>query len=253
MSSSLDIDALAAVPDWGGVDEENLLPSGGPSGNMGDSVDVTFTRGDVKRYYVGQSVDVFFSESGAVQRCSVASLQAGWQVIAFVDTHYDDLFKRLTEVVNSRLPQRERVALTLWHAAKDDLFGRYHNKSALYERLRQNGLKSTYEAFMSWFNGEDSILAPQQYDEFEVVASECETYSKAPALLPGTFEAVQHDRGRNRAAGKVLRRFLRAAVSGDDYDDALESACKLDTALGDVLAAVEVLEVHSVSVIQRRN
>lgn len=214
-------------------------------------MEVTFTRGDVERYYASQSVDVFFAESGAVQRHPVASLQPGWQVIAFVDARYDSLFKRLTEVVNSRLSAQERVALHLWQAAKDELISRYHYKSALYERLRQKGLKSTYEAFMSWFNGEDGVLAPQQFGEFEVVARECATYGKAPAMLASTFEAVQHERGRNRAAGKVLRRFLRAAVSGDDYDDALESASNLDTALGDVLAAVEVLEVHSVRVIQR--
>ena len=251
MSSSLDIDALATVLDWSGVDEENPLEYGDMSAQMGDAVEVTFARGDVGHYYASQSVDVFFAESGAVQRRSVASLQPSWQVIAFVDARYDSLFKRLTEVVSSRLPQRERVALTLWHTAKSELFGRYHNKSALYERLCQKGLKLTYEAFMSWFNSEDGVLAPQQFDAFELVARECETYSKAPALLVPTFEAVQHERGRNRAAGKVLRRFLRAVVSGDDYDDALESARKLDTALGDVLGAVEVLEVQSVRVIPR--
>jgi hypothetical protein len=121
----------------------------------------------------------------------------------------------------------------------------------LYEQLCQKGLKLTYGAFMSWFNSEDGVLAPQQFDAFELVARECETYSKAPAFLVPTFEAVQHERGRNRAAGKVLRRFLRAIVSGDDYDDVLESARKLDTALGDVLGAVEVLEVQSVRVIPR--
>lgn len=251
MSSSLDIDALATVMDLGDVDEESSLQYEDMPAQMGDAVEVTFTRGDVGHYYASQSVDVFFAESGAVQRRSVASLQPSWQVIAFVDARYDSLFKRLTEVVNSRLPQSERVALNLWHTAKSELFVRYHNKSALYERLCQKGLKLTYEAFMSWFNSEDGVLAPQQFDAFELVARECETYSKTPAFLVPTFEAVQHERGRNRAAGKVLRRFLRAIVSGDDYDDVLESARKLDTALGDVLGAVEVLEVQSVRVIPR--
>ncbi|RQP38380.1 DISARM anti-phage system protein DrmE domain-containing protein [Burkholderia ubonensis] len=252
MSAGLDIDALIADLEWDGVHEENLPQGhGGMPAQTGDAVEVTFASGDIQRYYASQSVDVFFAESGAVRRHPVASLQPGWQVIAFVDVRYDSLFNRLTEVVSSRLSVRERVALNLWQAAKDALIGRYRYKSELYERLREKGLKSTYEAFMSWFNGEDGIVAPQQFDEFEIVARECETYSKAPAMLASTFEAVQHERGRNRAAGKVLRRFLRAVVSGDDYDDALDSARKLDTALGDVLAAVEVLTVHSVRVIQR--
>ena len=70
-------------------------------------------------------------------------------------------------------------------------------------------------------------------------------------MLKTTFEAVLCIRSRNRVAGKSLRKFLRAVVSGDGYDDALESARKLDTALGDVLAAVEVLEVQSVRFMRR--
>jgi len=42
-------------------------------------------------------------------------------------------------------------------------------------------------------------------------------------------------------------------VSGDGYDEALNSARKLDAALGDVLHAVEVLEVATVRVIPRRS
>ncbi|MFM0068931.1 hypothetical protein [Paraburkholderia aspalathi] len=251
ISDSLDIDALVAGLEWGEIDAENVLLRDGGAPAKGDAVEVIFTRGDVEHYYDGQSVDVFFAESGVLQRHSVASLQPGWRVIIFVDARYDSLFKRLTEVVSARLPLKERVALDLWQAAKDELFARYRYKSELHERLRQQGLRSTYEAFMSWFNSENGVLAPQQIGGFEVVARECETYAKAPALVASTFEAVQHERGRNRAAGKVLRRFLRAVVSGDDYDAALESARKLDTALGDVLAAVEILEVHSVRVIQR--
>jgi hypothetical protein len=147
------------------------------------------------------------------------------------------------------LPARERIALDLWQSAKDDLFARYNNKTTLHEKLRAQGLKSSYEAFMNWL-GEDGFLAPQQFDEFEILAKECPTYKSAP-LIVTTFEAVKHARGRNRSCGRQLKKFLRAVVSGDGYDEVLESSRKLDAALGDVLAAVEVLEVQSTRVIQR--
>jgi hypothetical protein len=250
VSSSLDLDSLTAGLDWGGIDEESLQLNYGMPAQAGDSVEVTFTRGRVERYYASQNVDVFFSESEQVQRHPAAALRPGWRVIGFVDGSYDGLFKRLTEVANARLPAQARVALELWRAAKEGLFATCSNKTVLYERLRRRGLVSTYEAFMSWFDDEGT-LAPLQYREFEVVANECETYRKAPELLKATFEAVRHVRGRNRGAGKVLRRFLRAVVSGEGYDDALAGARKLDAQWADVLAAVDVFEVDSVRVIQR--
>jgi len=251
ISSSLDIDSLADGLDYGSIDEESstLRYFGTPVG-ASDIVEVTFSQDDIEQYYASQNIDVFFSESGIMQRHPAAALQRGWQIISFVDGRYDGLFKRLTEVVSSRLPPRERIALDLWQTAKDDLFARYYNKTTLYEKLRMQGLKSSYEAFMNWFNGAEGNLAPQQFDEFEILAKECATY-KLPALITATFEAVQHARGRNRACGRQLKKFLRAVVSGDGYNEALESARKLDTALGDVLAAVEVLEVQAVRVIQR--
>lgn len=249
VSNSLDIDSLADAADYLDGDEEStpMRDLGSPTG---DIIEVTFSRGDIQHYSASQNLDVFFSESGIVQRHPAHAMQRGWQIISFVDGRYDGLFKRLTEVVTSRLPARERIALDLWQTAKDDLFGRYRNKTTLYDKLRvEGGLTSSYEAFMNWFS-EDGNLAPQQFNEFEILAKECPTY-KSPVLIATTFQAVQHARGRNRSCGRQLKRFLRAVVSGDGYDEALESARKLDTALGDVLAAVEVLEVLVARVIQR--
>jgi len=62
---------------------------------------------------------------------------------------------------------------------------------------------------------------------------------------------VQHERGRNRAMGRTLRKFLRAVVSGDGYEEALSGARSLDAAVADVFAAVEVLVVDSVCKLQR--
>lgn len=251
ISTSLDIDSLADGLDYGGIDEENLqLRYAGMPTGAGDIVEVAFTRGDVERYYASQNVDVFFSESEQMQRHPAASLQSGWQVVGFVDGRYEGLFKRFAEVVKSRLPTQSRVALELWQAAKDGLWARYPNKHLLHTELSRKGLQSSYAALLTWFD-EDGALAPLYFEEFEIVAKEYETYRKAPAMLKETFEAVQHVRGLNRSAGKVLRSFLRAVVSGDGYDEALDGARKLNAALGDVLAAVEILEVQSVRVIQR--
>ena len=253
VSSGLDIDLLAE-------DGDSLALNGGVAPlryesqqtRAGDIAEVTFTNGTLANYYSGQSVDVFFSATTVVQRERVIDLKAGWQVISFVDGRYDSLFKRLTEVVNLRLLPKERIALALWQRAKEGLAKRHRNKRALYVTLRGRGLASGYETFTTWFrDGEEGVLAPQQFDEFEVLAKESAAYTSAE-LLKATFEAVQRARGRNRASGRMLCRFLRAAVSGEGYDDALESARKLDTALGDVLAAVEVLEVKSLRTIQRR-
>ncbi|GEM_PF-3211076 len=251
ISTNLDIDAPTDGLDYGGCDEEfpQVRYVGMPA-LAGDIVEVTFTRGDTERYYAMQNVDVFFSESEQMQRHAAASLKPGWQIVGFVDGRYEGLFRRFAEVVKSRLPAQARVALELWQAAKDELWARYPDKYPLYAELSRKGLVSGYAAMLTWFD-EEGALAPMHFEEFEVVAKECETYRKAPAMLKATFDAVQHVRGRNRVAGKALRRFLRAVVSGEGYDDALDGARKLDTALGDVFAAVEVLEVHSVRVTQR--
>lgn len=250
VSNDLDIDALTAGLGWAQSDGAGQAQQG-VSAQAGDVVEVTFARGDTANYYASQGVDVVFSEAGTVQRVPAGSLKTGWQIISFVDGRYDGLFKRLTELVNSRLKPEQRVALELWQRAKAGLVAKHANKRALYDKLRNAGLQSAYETFASWLReGDEGVLAPQQYEEFQILAMESPTYS-SPLLLKATFEAVQHDRGRSRASGRLLRRFLRAIVTGDGYDEALESVRQLDTALADVLAAVEILEVKSLQTINR--
>ena len=246
----------------GDLDIEELVESGArrttssgssPGGGLdtSDHVDVVFTRGGSLTFYTRESIDVYFSESGEIHRHPVTDLKPGWQVISFVDGRYDSLFKRLTEVVNTRLPVRERTALELWQSVKDRLVASHSTRRALYEKLRAKGLETSYDTFTSWFrDGEEAVIAPQQRDEFDVLARETPTY-QSDALREATFTAVQHARGRNRAAGRKLKQFLRAVVSGDGYGEALESARKIDAALADVLAAVEVLEVVSITRINR--
>lgn len=220
--------------------------------SAGDVVEILFVRGGTERYYAQQRVDVYFSEAGAVQRFASSELKIGWQVISFVDGRYDGLFQRLTDVVTSRLQPEERIALELWRTVKDNIVANAKSKRALYDRLVNRGLTSSYGTFLSWFGDDDeTVIAPQQFEEFEVLAKEADVYKSSPAMLDSAFRAIQRHRGRNRTAGRKLREFLRAVVSGDGYEEALTSARRLDTALADVLAAVEVLEIASVRVIER--
>lgn len=220
------------------------------AGAKEDLVDVRFTNGTRQRFYANQRVDVYFAQTESVNRHRASELRPGWKVVTFVDGQYDGLFQRLTEVVSARLPPTERIALELWYVAKQKLVARFESKRALYDALSEKGLSSEYGTFISWFRDEYSVIAPRQFADFEIVAMETHTYPK-PAMLEATFRAVQHERGRNRTAGRKLKDFLRAVISGDDYEESLTSARKLDTALADVLAAVEVLEVDSVRALER--
>jgi hypothetical protein len=215
-------------------------------------VEVTFATGLRQRYYNGQKVDVFFQASGVIERKLASELRAGWHIINFVDDRYASLFDRLQEAIVARLPVPDRVALELWQKAKAKLLATAATRRELYAGLVLDGLSSTYEAFSAWFkHGEDGTLAPQQFDEFALVARATKTFP-TDALIQRTFRCVQHQRGRNRAAGRALAALLRATISGDGYEDALESARRIDPDLADVLAAVETLEVQSVSTTESR-
>lgn len=249
VSGEIDVDALAGASDadlFDGHEPTAYLSAGGAA----EITEVRFTNGERRQYYRGQKLDVFFSETSNIQRHAVREVQPGWQVITFVDGQYDGLFQRLADVVNSRLPPAERVALELWRQAKEHLVARFENKSELYSKLVSKGLTSSYGTFISWVSDGD-VIAPQQFSEFKVLASEIETYANSKLMLDSAFKAVQHERGRNRKLGRTLRAFLRAAISGDGYEEALAGARTIDAAVADVFAAVEVLEVQSVREVMR--
>lgn len=250
LSHEIDIDGLAAATEHKPFDglESVTYPRGGADG----VTEVRYVTDDTQIFYGNQKVDVFFSETSSVQRHLASELRPGWKVITFVDGRYDGLFQRLTEAVNSRLSQQQRVTLELWRATKQGLVQSYSNKRELYDKLSAKGLTSSYGTFISWLiDGEEGVIAPQQFDDFKILASEIESYARSKVMLEATFKAVQHERGRNRKAGRTLRKFLRSVISGEGYEEALASARELDTAMADVFAAVEVLEVASVKVTQR--
>lgn len=247
VSGEIDLDTLAAFTSSGIYEGSDQSVYASQSG-LGKTVEIWFTNGERRQFYGGQKLDVYFSESSALQRHSAKDILPGWQLIAFVDGEYEGLFQRLADAVNSRLPQSERAALELWRKAKEHLVTRFDTKRQLYERLATKGLTSSYGTFITWFGeDEDDVIAPQQFDEFKVLASEIEVYSSSSLMMHSAFRAVQQTRGRNRALGRALRKFLRAVVTGSGYEEALSSARSLDAAIGDVFAAVDVLEVKSVS------
>lgn len=247
-SSSLDLESLVDVAG----DASSLVPNGshGVSATAtGDFVEVAFKGGRTQRYPDAYDVDVFFFASEEIKRMAVSELQPGWHVITFVDGQYDALFKRLVDAVEERLPPKERVALELWRKAKQRLSSHFPNRTELHSRLVQNGSNISYSVLISCLrDGEDPQLAPRHFEEFEGLA---QIAGVPAALIKPTFACIQRTRGRNRAAGRKLKAFLRAAVSGGDSDDALESARAIDSALGDLLAAVEVLEVSTTRKIKR--
>jgi hypothetical protein len=247
VSGEIDIDALAGDSD-SGLFDGHAPPVYASTGQVGAATEIRFTNGERRQFYGTQKVDVYLSETSTIQRHSAKNVRAGWQIITFVDGEYEGLFQRLSDAVNLRLPQSERAALELWRKAKEHLLARFDSKRELFDKLVSKGLTSSYGTFISWFgDGEDHVIAPQQFNEFKILAAEIDAYANSTLMMNSAFKAVQHERGRNRRLGRALRKFLRAVVTGSGYEDALASARSLDAAIGDVFAAVEVLEVSSVS------
>ncbi len=242
----LDIDRLAGSDGAGVMDYEPTATAatGAPFFN-GEVVEVAFAQGSVVRYPPSHRLDVFFPATDELRRVCAANLQRGWQVVSFVDGRYDDLFHRLTEAIHHRLPARARIALELWRQAKRTLLEKVGDHAELFSRLASDGLRSDYSTVRTWFQKDDEVLAPQQFEEFEILARTTGCYHD-DKLLRAAFRFIQEERGRNRAAGRKLRELLRAIIRGDGYEEALESARALDTAIGDVLSAVELLQVRAV-------
>lgn len=246
VDARLDIDKLAYQRDYEFLDEETLTygessRQASPSGRL---VKIHFTNGEVVSYPVEHSVDVIFKETDEIQRYPVNKLRPGWNVVAFVDDPYDSLFKRLTSAVEERLSHVDRIMLELWREAKKAALKKTGGSRAdLYKALHKMGLSSDYSTVTCWFReGEEYILAPQQKEDFLILAEYSGCYPSKRISLQA-FEAIRAERGRNRAAGKALKSYLRAILSGENYDSAIG---EIENNLGDIAAAVEVLEVARV-------
>ncbi len=211
----------------------------------GHTVSVTFTNGDVTPFVEGHVVDVYYSETDHLEREKVEELKPGMQVLQFVDGHYDDLFFRTKVALRRRLSFRDRARLEMWDVGKDLLLKSNANKKALYESLRVEGLSSTYERFNAWIGDDAQTIAPQQQDEFVVLAKATKLFP-AEAMMMETFKCIQSIRGRYRSLGKKLHSVLRALRTQSGYEDALESIRKIDPDVADAYAAVRLAEVRLV-------
>lgn len=211
----------------------------------GEVVDITFAGGYLVRYPVDQKLDVYYEETEVIERVPAAELQPGMRIVRFVDGHYDSLFQRTAEAIQNKLPVRERMALELWNTSKRNLARNHNKKLDLYESLCARGLKSTYTTCQSWFKDEDDTIAPRTFADFVVIAKATNSF-KTEKLIDDVFRCIQKVRGRHRSAGRQLHALLRAVVSSDGYDDALESIRKVDPDLADVFSAVDVAEIERV-------
>jgi hypothetical protein len=215
------------------------------SARSGAVYEVLYVGGLRLQYPAEQSLDVFFSDTDQIHRERVNRLVPGNRIIRFVDGHYDSLFFRTAEALKRRLSTHDRFALELWDKTKDQLESKFTSKRELYEKLVKDGLTSTYATFCTWVREEDDTMAPQQIEEFMIVAKATGAFP-TDELIRRTFKCVQQVRGRNRAAGRKLKAVLRALQAEAGYEDALDSVRRVDPDLADVYAAVDVVEVVSV-------
>lgn len=249
VSTALDIEDLARSSATAAVEYEEWAPMFDDTGTRFEQaglVEVRFLEGGSRRYPLEFKVDVYFPESEEMQRILSQELVAGHHVISFVDGEYEGLFRRLREAVFQQLPRDQRIKLELWDEAKGNLIARFSgDRSRLYETLRLDGLESEEAAMCSWFRDEDDVMAPQQAHDFFIVAKATQCFP-TESMARKVFECIQKERGRNRKIGRALKALLRAIASGNGYEEALESARKMDASLSDVLTAVELLEVAEV-------
>jgi hypothetical protein len=250
VSGALDLDQLADTGGTTALDQYcKLTCNVVPIGNV-PFVEVDYKDGTSARYPEDHLLDVFLSMTDQIQRKKVKELHPGWQVVSYVDDRYESLFQRITKAIDDRLPQRDHVAMALWEHAKYVLLQRYGgDKKALVEELETKGLSSHAETVLSWFyENDEGPMAPQRQNEFMVVARASGCFTDE-TLIERTFVCIQQQRGRHRQVGKALRRLLRAILTGEGYEEALESAHKFDSAIGDVFSAVELLEVGRIRAI----
>ena len=247
--ASLDIEELAQSRAAASIDLSDEAAPSRSTGDLADvgAVEVHFAEGGSRRYPQNFKVDVYFPASEEMQRLPAQRLEVGHRVVSFVDGHYEGLFARLRDTVYQKLPDAQRMRLELWHEAKGLLSNRFEvDRAQVYLQLKADGLKAELAAVASWLRDDDDVLAPQHIDDFVVVAKATGCFPNN-AMTRGVYAAIQQERGRNRHIGRALRALLRAIVSGAGYEESLDSASQMDSALSDVLGAVELLEVTRVT------
>jgi hypothetical protein len=209
----------------------------------GHTVSVSFLNGAVMPFVEGHVVDVYYSETDQLEREKVEDLKPGMRVLQFVDGHYDDLFFRTTLALRQKLEFKDRARLEMWDLGKASLLTSNADKKALYESLCKAGLSSNYGRFNAWLGDDAQTMAPQQLNEFIVLAKATKLFP-TEAMMTETFKCIQSMRGRHRALGRKLHSVLRALKTQSGYEDALDSIRKVDPDVADAYAAVRLAEVQ---------
>jgi hypothetical protein len=236
-------DLLSPSDSW---QQRPLLEQGTPPQlRSGHTILVTFENGSKMPFAEGHRVDVYYSETDRLERENVENLRTGMQVVQFVDGHYDDLFFRTKEALRHRLCFRDRARLEMWDIGKERILKPDINKKALHEELCRAGLTTNYATFTTWFRDGEQVLAPQQLEEFTVLANATNLFPEQ-SMIAETFRCIQSVRGRNRKLGRKLHELLRALRSHSGYESALESIRSIDPDVADAYAAVRIAEVKSV-------
>jgi hypothetical protein len=255
--SSFDLERLAGAglrTAWDEGTWETAPRSGAEPRPWKKEVVVRFADGRRARYGAWQSVHVYHPVVEQVRRCAVAELRPGMRLVVLVDGIYESLYDRLLEALKTRISPHTQVILELWNQAKGVLLCKHDgNRRALHRALRERGLEVDYHAVAAYFRSADldeQGLAPQHYTDVKVLAEYSELYP-AEQMIRLTFGAIQQERQRRRDAGRALHSLLRAIVTGEGYEKALESARLLGHEIAEVLAAVEVRVVQNVNVVDR--
>ena len=244
VETGLSLDDLLSPQD-GGQERTYVARNAPAPGLHGHTIRVTLTNGEVFEYPESHMVDMYYDATDTAERVKAGDLHVSAQILQFVDGQYDDLFFRTAEALKSRLGFKDRARLALWEEGRRSLFANGISLRALHEQLRARGLSTSYATFTTWFREGAPILAPQQLEEFAVVAEETGLFPREE-LVKETFKCIQTLRGRHRKIGRKLHAVLRALRTQSQYEEALEGVREIDPDIADAYAAVRLVEVKSV-------
>lgn len=228
------------------------------------NVHVTFIGGLAVDYARDQMIDVYHHSVGGIQRYPAFELKPGMRVAMLVDGMYESLYERLLEALREKVCLNDRMLLSLWDQAKLKVLRHYKTKRDLHRHLVGKGISIDYATMRLWFRDEPSpeqlafdfhdprskdaeTIAPRDYKNMKILADESGVYSNE-GLIKATYKMIQHERGRRRKAGIALHDLLRAIAAGEGYENALTGARKLGSSVADVLNAVELKEIKTVTI-----
>lgn len=216
-----------------------------------EKVQVRFEDGREAFYSPWQSVFVYFPLQEKVRRYEAKDLQPMMRTITLVGAVYENIYAHLIDAIKSYVSPHNSIVLELWNQAKAIILNKHNgNRKELFSKLQQQGLQVNYEALTNYFRDSDldeRTLAPQHYSDVKVLARYSGLFTTEETIQL-VFGIIQQERQRRRDAGRALHSLLRAIVTGEGYEKALDSARQIGSDLGEVLASVEVRTIQDVCI-----